>query len=110
MVLSNAIREADQRRFVDAMADVIESAIIKPHQAIDQQKATQLLEIFKSALAKKHGKKFLEALAMFEQLHAPSVDRKAVCDAVTTLYRDVLLLPKGDREVLLRSLAVSMAE
>jgi hypothetical protein len=111
MLLPNTMREADQQgRMLDVMADVVESAITEPHQAIDQQQAAQELETFINVLAEKHGRKFLEALAMLEQPHAPSVDRKAVCDAATTLYREALLLPEGGRELLLRSLFVSKAE
>ncbi len=110
MLLLNAIGEENQRHMLDVMADVVESAMTKPHQVIDQQKDEQLLETFMVGLYERHGEKFLEALTVLEHPHAPSVDRKAVCDAAITLYRGALLQPEGDRELLLRSLLASKAE
>lgn len=104
LFLSATIPQGDQMRMLEAMADVVESSISDPQGPPDPKRAEALIKALIARLVARHGQDFLASLALLEQPTAPNVDRKAVCHATTELYRAALASPKGERELLIRSL------
>jgi hypothetical protein len=97
--MASVLSTGVQAEMLDAMADVVESAIQNPQPPPDAGYRQSLMEALVAQLMREHGPDFAASLAMLQEPRAPGVDRKEVCRAATAFYRTALSTPESARLV-----------
>ena len=97
--MASVLSTGVQAEMLDAMADVVESAIHDPQPPPDTHQSRSLMEAFVAQLMREQGPSFAVSLALLQEPWAPGVDRKEVCRAATAFYRTALSVPDSARLV-----------
>jgi hypothetical protein len=87
-----------ERADLNALADVIRTAVEEPQQEPDKTIGEGLLKKVLGSFYEAHG----EEAQLLKDPFAPRIDKKKVCNLITALYREALKLPQRDRGLLLR--------
>ena len=94
--LSSDLQKAD----MDALADVIRSAIKSPQARPDGKVGQELLGKIAKDMAVEHG----EDVALLRKAQEPTADKAKVCALTVSLYQKAIALPSQENGVLLRYL------
>jgi hypothetical protein len=95
---------AQEKKMVDAMTSVFESAFAGAPNSVPKAEAAAAMQGFVVQLGKKHGEAFLTALGtMAEQTQDPQARRRA-CATAITLYEEALALAPEQRRKVLRAM------
>jgi hypothetical protein len=88
------------QQMLDAMGQVVHSAVHEPQPVPDAAKAQVLLVTVLGRLQKEYGNELL----LLQQKPTDATGRQNVCNMTVSLYKNVEDLPKGDASLLLRYL------